>query len=250
MAISPFNFGPQKTSIASQASNSTDNERLSLSQALTITAGLAGLIGLCSGVIIRFSLAHSPNARFLSPLQTFPALSNWTPETSPESNRDYDLPSNARSQVEPFEALPRTEETSERDVFQDSEGAWVEEAAPQQSAQEPSITSPVDRSTFETFANRREEGSEQNSNDPWKRLEEGPQLGRSPLKGDSEEQLSSDRYDEAYVERQYYEKAYDDPKDEPQYEVPYQEEAYDRKLDTDSRYLDNDTEFYPPEENY
>jgi len=66
-----------------------EDQPLTLSQALTITAGMAGLIGLVSGVFIRFSLAHSSNARFLSPLQTFPTVSNWTSEAlqnPPESN--------------------------------------------------------------------------------------------------------------------------------------------------------------------
>ncbi len=74
MSLSPFK------SSARQLSTRPKSAPLSLLQALLITAGLAGLVGLSSGIIIRFSLSHSPNARFLSPLQTFPALPNWTPE--------------------------------------------------------------------------------------------------------------------------------------------------------------------------
>lgn len=75
MSLSPFKS-------PSQLSNRPKNAPLRLSQALLITAGLAGLVGLFSGIIIRFSLSHSSssNARFLSPLQTFPELPNWTPD--------------------------------------------------------------------------------------------------------------------------------------------------------------------------
>ena len=74
MSLSPFK------SNASQLSTRPRKVPLSLLQALLITAGLAGLVGLSGGIVIRFSLSHSPNARFLSPLQTFPPLPNWTPE--------------------------------------------------------------------------------------------------------------------------------------------------------------------------
>ncbi|MGB3787439.1 MAG: hypothetical protein WA949_05465 [Phormidesmis sp.] len=67
--------------------NKPNDQPLTLSQALTITAGMAGLVGLVSGVVIRFSLAHSSDARFFSPLQTFPALSNRTSD-SVESGSD------------------------------------------------------------------------------------------------------------------------------------------------------------------
>ncbi|MBE9060170.1 hypothetical protein [cf. Phormidesmis sp. LEGE 11477] len=60
---------------------------LSIFQALTITAGMAGLVGLISGAIIRFSLTTSPNARFLSPIQTFPTSSDWESDSlAPDSN--------------------------------------------------------------------------------------------------------------------------------------------------------------------
>ena len=76
MSLSPFKS-------TSQLSSQHPKTPLSLPQALLITAGLAGLVGLSGGVIIRFSLSHSSNARFLSPLQTFPALPSWTLD-SPE----------------------------------------------------------------------------------------------------------------------------------------------------------------------
>ena len=85
MAISPFKFGNSKSNHTPPSLLEAGDEPLTLSQAFIITAGLAGLIGLCGGVIIRFSLATSHNARFLSPLQTFPTLSNWTSEASQEA---------------------------------------------------------------------------------------------------------------------------------------------------------------------
>ncbi|MEM8501781.1 MAG: hypothetical protein AAF716_01345 [Cyanobacteria bacterium P01_D01_bin.1] len=81
MSISPFKSDSKPRSQQKLVKKKSDDQPLTFSQALTITAGMAGLIGLVSGAFIRFSLTHSSNARFLSPLQTFPALSNWTPDT-------------------------------------------------------------------------------------------------------------------------------------------------------------------------
>ncbi|MGB7250475.1 MAG: hypothetical protein WBC73_16170 [Phormidesmis sp.] len=75
MSLSPLKSGYPRPSQSTHTGAETDGspaEPLTLFQALIITAGLAGLIGLCSGATIRFALAHSANARFLSPLQTFP----------------------------------------------------------------------------------------------------------------------------------------------------------------------------------
>ncbi len=87
MSISPY--GSDQRSRSRQKlvkKNKPNNQPLTLSQALTITAGMAGLVGLVSGVVIRFSLAHSSNARFLSPLQTFPAQSSWTTNSNEPSS--------------------------------------------------------------------------------------------------------------------------------------------------------------------
>lgn len=70
------------------AIQSRNASRLTLTQALTITAGMAGLVGLLSGVLVRFSLANSSNARFLSPFQTFPELSEWSSEAVPSAATD------------------------------------------------------------------------------------------------------------------------------------------------------------------
>lgn len=82
MSISPFKSDKKSRSHPRPIQKKLDDQPLTLSQALIITAGMAGLIGLVSGAFIRFSLTHSSNGRFLSPLQTFPALSNWTPDAS------------------------------------------------------------------------------------------------------------------------------------------------------------------------
>jgi hypothetical protein len=78
MSTSPLN--PNSSQPNSSQPNKPNRDRLNRSQALLITAGLAGLLGLFSGIIMRFSFSNSPSARFLSPLQTFPDLANWTPE--------------------------------------------------------------------------------------------------------------------------------------------------------------------------
>lgn len=87
MSTSPLSPSPEQAPSAQPK-----DEPLSVSQALLITAGLAGLVGLFIGGLIRFSLANSSNARFLSPLQTFPALSNWAPELPQGTADSHYLP--------------------------------------------------------------------------------------------------------------------------------------------------------------
>ena len=70
---------------ASTTTRSRSLRSLTIPQALIVTAGMAGLLGLCGGAILRFAFANSPDARFLSPLQTFPALSDWDSELSEET---------------------------------------------------------------------------------------------------------------------------------------------------------------------
>ncbi|MGB3298940.1 MAG: hypothetical protein WBA76_11765 [Phormidesmis sp.] len=108
MSLSPLE------SDASQLSTRPKNAPLSLSQALLITAGLAGLVGISSGIVIRFSLSHSSNARFLSPLQTFPALSNWAPELPQGTASNHYLPGGAtpEQQTSDLYTLPSTEKAA------------------------------------------------------------------------------------------------------------------------------------------
>ncbi len=92
MSLSPSKVNARPKVNARNRSKSASPDPLTLSQALLITAGLAGIVGLGSGAFLRFALAHSPNTRSLSPLQTFPALSNWTPELPQKTADSHYLP--------------------------------------------------------------------------------------------------------------------------------------------------------------
>ena len=159
MSLSPFKFGASKS-----PSSAPKDQKLTLSESLLITAGLAGLIGLGGGAIVRFSLSHSPNASFLSPLQTFPTLSSW-PSASPSDTADAQAPGTEERDRSP-EALPLPA---------------FERLAPLADGEsdQPSSTSgadleSIDTATFDSFADR------QNSSqpaDPWETLKQGPDLG-------------------------------------------------------------------------
>lgn len=208
MSSSPLNSGAGKPTAdrrdRSEAplrhhAGSADVNSLSLSQALIITAGIAGLIGLMGGTVMRFSLSNSTNARFLSPLQTFPNLSSWTPELPQRTSDNHYLPGgmdtyeNNVSKVETSQSLEGgTDPTpNASDALQSDSKELVDIAT-------------VDIATFDTFADRA--ASEKNATDPWEALKEGPRLGRSdPADTDNfyseeyvEERTSSsadDRYD-------------------------------------------------------
>lgn len=179
MSISPFDSLDSKSLRSAQASASRERvaaETISLSQALIITAGMAGLIGLFSGVIIRFSLANSPNARFLSPLQTFPALSNWTPESLQDTASDGpdfgDAARRSAAQDEQAEAEAiRTFESSEPpDYLPES----LEDSTDELFTPANDIN-PVDVTTFDTFADRASP-SRRSESGRWEALEAGPKF--------------------------------------------------------------------------
>lgn len=271
MALSPFNLGTGKNSTDAQPRSKGTSDRLSLSQALTITAGLAGLVGLCSGVIIRFSLANSPNARFLSPLQTFPALSNWSPERlsesspSPYKSGAYKSDAYSLDDAEPqFEQLETPSSDEGVDSFdrqrldpqesgypqqfesQSLEDTWADESFSRQT-EESAENDALDARTFDSFAKRSAKDAAGAVSDPWQRLEQGPQLSRP-----ADEILDNEAiYDDLErSESNYYEKAYDDPTDEPQYEASpydYGEEGGDRVYSDDSTAYDRG---YSSEEGY
>ncbi|MEL6776166.1 MAG: hypothetical protein AAFO06_02845 [Cyanobacteria bacterium J06597_16] len=202
MSSSPLNSGAGKPTAdrrdrsetpLSHHAGSADANSLSLSQALIITAGIAGLIGLMGGTVMRFSLSNSTNARFLSPLQTFPNLSSWTPELPQRTSDNHYLPGG----TDTYENNVSKVETS-----QSLEG--VTDPTPNASdALNSGSKGLIDIATFDTFADRA--ASEKNATDPWEVLQEGPRLGRSdPADTDNfyseeyvEERTSSadDRYD-------------------------------------------------------
>ncbi len=151
-------------------------ERLSLSQSLIITAGLAGMIGLGSGAVIRFSLATSSNTRFLNPLQTFPALPNWTSELPQGTADSHYLPSGA----EPNRTGEVDRPPSSVDETASSDSRSIPAAA---AVDSPDGTFPnqssaaFDTSSFDAFAARDKRIN--SPADPRETLEKGPSIGTS-----------------------------------------------------------------------
>ncbi|MGI8935182.1 hypothetical protein [Leptolyngbya sp. BC1307] len=173
MSISPFKSGASKS-----PSSASKAQKLTLSESLLITAGLAGLIGLGGGAIVRFSLSHSPNASFLSPLQTFPTLSSWPPSGSTsESTSDT-----ADAQAPATEDSDRSPEALPLPAFERL-APLADGASDQPSSTSGADLESIDTATFDSFADR------QNSSqpaDPWETLKRGPDLGivKSPAEAD------------------------------------------------------------------
>ncbi|MEL6879542.1 MAG: hypothetical protein AAFP09_03380 [Cyanobacteria bacterium J06607_10] len=173
MSISPFEPDerplPWRSSSASQSDKTTPKaDPLTLSQALTITAGMAGLIGLLSGVAMRFSLANSSNARFLSPLQTFPALSNWSPQLPQSPGRSESLSGEALSGEAPRERW----ESELDEAYRDSADAQLERSEPT----DPAAYDFISVDSFDEFADRKEGTADVDGPDPWETLRRGPSL--------------------------------------------------------------------------
>ncbi len=176
MSLSPFKSDIGKPA---SASHQPETDRLTLSQALIITAGLAGLLGLCGGAAIRFSLASSPSARFLSPLQTFPELSTWA--SAPDQRAD------ARNSPEDTEgsASPSTQEAIRMPAFDAmeplSESAadeWRQSASDQPDLEGSREQAEIfDITTFDAFAAR--DDSRNPPLDPLETLRKGPNWGAS-----------------------------------------------------------------------
>ena len=177
MSLSP---SKSNTGQPSSDSHSLETNRLSLSQALIITAGLAGLLGLCGGAAIRFSLANSSNTRFLSPLQTFPELSNWAstpPQNAANAHYSSEDPESRGSNNSPTEkairmpAFDSMEPLS--DTIDDSASATNDQIGLEDSLEEPEK---FDITTFDAFAARDKASAPR---DPLEALSKGPNWSRS-----------------------------------------------------------------------
>lgn len=168
MSISPFE--PDERPLPWRASSPNPLHKtmpkadpLTLFQALTITAGMAGLIGLLSGVAMRFSLANSSNARFLSPLQTFPALSNWSPQLPQEPGRSETLSG---------DSFKESWESETDEIDRDSFDRQLE-------TPEPAASDFISVDSFDEFADRKEGTAAIDLPDPWETLRRGPSLSES-----------------------------------------------------------------------
>lgn len=192
MSSSPLS--PDSRKPIRSSSLQTRHAHLSLSQALIITAGLAGLIGLGSGAVIRFSLATSSNTRFLNPLQTFPALPNWTPELPQGTADAHYLPGGAEpnypgevdSRFSPTDpsALSTEAATDSRSI-----PAGDTDNSPNEPSQnEDGVAS--DASSFDSFAAR--DKSNHLPADPHETLEKGPSIGSNRTDSVDSTQKSSD----------------------------------------------------------
>jgi hypothetical protein len=163
MSLSPLKPGNSQHSLSSSA-NSKD-AALTRAQALLITAGIAGLIGLSGGAIVRFLLSNSANARFLSPLQTFPAIPTWASELPADELAGSEL---RESDDVPLSRFGAVEETTL--PLEDATGR--SQYATPNAAEEA-----FDPSTFDAFAARSSSG--QRSEDPLETLKRGPKIGEA-----------------------------------------------------------------------
>lgn len=204
------------------------SEPLTLPQALLLTAGFAGLVGLCGGAVLRFSLAKSPDAHFLSPLQTFPALSNWTPGLPQKTADSHYLPGGGSEYEEGSDRAASETTPADTTIL------TFEPAAPINSNQSSPIgdslnteitvdSKPTDTATFDAFAAR--ENGRQRTAAPLDLLKKGPDLGGLKQREPSQ---SKDRL----------------PDDEnSQNDVYNDSQSYDNNGDYNDGYEDN---YYPP----
>lgn len=148
------------------------HQPLTLSQALTITAGLAGLVGLLSGVFLRFSIVNSPNSARFSPLQTFPTLANGPPEPSADGHDTQRLDRTNSATLDPqgtqpiptFEAIAPAESEETAQIVEGSSDI-------------------TDLSTFDAFA-ARDQSRNGSAGDPLEALSKGPSFGLRQLQSD------------------------------------------------------------------
>ena len=203
MSLSPSQPDTHKRSTTSASAP------LTRSQALLITAGMAGLVGLCGGAILRFSLAKSSDTRFLSPLQTFPVLSDWAPELPQETADGRYLPGSGNE----YEAGPaRTDLPAETTIL------TFETAEPIDSSSSPIDKSlnteidtgskSIDTTTFDTFAARG--NGRQRTAAPLELLEKGPDLSGIRRSTPDRAVPSPSNAREGDRDRTFYENSQDD----------------------------------------
>lgn len=227
---------------------SSASEPLSIPQALLITAGLAGLVGLLGGAFIRFSLANSPNAQFLSPLQTFPALSNWTPGP-PQETVDAGRSPGAGESGDGEGDRPRNSAATQTTIltFEPAEPIESSNSKPISESLDTNVSEaegPLDITTFDTFANRAK-GHRRRNDDPLDLLQKGPNLS---IPRQSNSPGSALPYDEPLQDRASQGDIYDDSEryaDESNggyTDDGYADEDYTNNYDSGSRYEDN---YYP-----
>ena len=247
MSLSPFSRdnrplnssplpSPQSSSIVPAKSSDSP---LTLFQALTITAGLAGLIGLLSGGVMRFSLSRSSNARFLSPLQTFPTLSDWSSELDaadievPEGGNDWknnawgnnevdrwgrntDLNWQTGGDFDEFSSEGFTEFPSSGERTPEVNGSLepfsgIEKESYGEASDESFAPESFVPSNFDDFADRQEGRLRTGEQDPLKSLSEGPLLRQTELSwsgevnvaGDDENFLDEDRLNNSLLEAEF-----------------------------------------------
>ncbi|NJM98616.1 MAG: hypothetical protein HC800_16970 [Phormidesmis sp. RL_2_1] len=188
MSTSPFTPRNNKThSSAAQLKP----DRLTRSQALIITAGLAGLIGLGSGSMIRFALAGSTNTHFLNPLQTFPARANWSSElpigTTDNSWHEPNTDEDDDGQKSDWPQENQPADSSQFSTFE-LDQTLIESLDEHDSTSDdgfnqntnPSLSKGSDafnQTTFDSFAARDERNNV--PLDPWETLKQGPTIGGS-----------------------------------------------------------------------
>ncbi len=191
---------PSSTSKASalaiSASDDSVHSPLTFSQALTITAGMAGLIGLLSGGFIRFSLAHSPTTRALSPLQTFPSLPNGSSQPLLEPSEASSTPLTSPLGPTPVEDWQTSSEPAWESNVDDADSFRSESFTDLSATTEPVWESSELASNelvggikdaapdFDTFADRSEGRARSVDVDPLKALSNGPLL-RQPVMEDA-----------------------------------------------------------------
>lgn len=201
------------------------HERLSLSQALIITAGLAGIIGLGSGAAIRFSLATSSNTRFLNPLQTFPALPNWAPELPQGAAADsHYLPGSAApNRTGGVDSLPAP---ADRAASTDSRSIPAADAVDSPDGTFPNQNSAAfDTRSFDAFA-ARDKGNNSPA-DLRETLEKGPTIGINGTDSrgsvdsvDSIEKSSAPPNSDDNLTREYSDKTIESDSYSPEYSDP------------------------------